>query len=978
MQALALTDYNGVFGAVRFTKAARAAGIKPIIGTEVAFPGVGKVVLLARSATGYRNLNRILTESLTGYAVSPSASVDILLTSNKDLYVLLTPAEWKSARDSFKKNVFQQIDTLLAALSRDQLIIELQNHGLPGDSDRLGLLWNIARSRGLLAVASNNVHLLGPEDYGVHKSLVAAAQVVHHRKAIPRENMEFYFKSETEMASRFRGYEEALVNTELIAKECTFDLFSQSAQLRQHSPQSLALLRDRCAKRLLELYPGIREEAFQRLFHELSVIEEKGFSEYFLEVADIVDFARSQNIRHSCRGSAPGSLVVYLLGISTVDPLQNGLLFERFLNPERPDIPDIDIDFDSDRRDEVTRYAVEKHRGHAALVATVSRFRARSAVREIGRSMGMSYEKLSEFTQSFGFYLPASMIREAIHVYPELRSSELGTEQYKDLLDTCSRIDGFPRHLSVHLGGLVITKDPVTTLSPIQGSSKGIPVLSFDKDDIETLGLIKTDLLGLRMLAAIEQASGLLEDEKKHVDLENLDTTDPSVYEFLRTANTMGCFQVESPGMRGLLGQLCPEKLPDIVSAISLFRPGPVQADMVTPYIARKRGKEEWDYLHPCLQPILEETFGVVLFQEQAIRIGREIAGFSYGKADLMRRAMVDPESAEMKKLKEEFLSGALQKGIDTHTANEIFSQLSTLAAFGFNKAHAASFARIVFQSVYLKLYHTAEFMVGVLNSLPGMYPERVLLHEARRMGVPILGPDINKSNGTYTTEDGSIRVGLRRIRNLGPSGLSSVLSERTRAPFENFEDFERRVRLHPKVLQSMILAGVFDSFCPSRKSLLLSNREPGVCDKDEDYSIEEKVAYELDNIGLDLSAHVMSTFRGSLDRLGVLRSIDLKGQKNGEWAAVAGIKVVLHTPPTRSGIRVIFITLEDETGVSDAAIFPAVQERFGSTIFTADALVVAGTVRKQGTSVSIVANRIMNLRDALQNASVRPFKKAS
>lgn len=963
MKALALTDYNGVYGAVRFIRAARDAGIRPIVGAEVTVEGIGRLVLLVRSAEGYSNLCRILSHALLEDPHNPIVKQESLAKNPKDLFCLLGSPLWELLKGGRKSEAERILGTCLDIFGKECLLIELQNHDLPGDTERLEALWDFSRSHGILPVATNKVHFLNPEDYPVHKALISAARTVHHRDVSPKGNREFYLKSEREMSLLFKGYEDGLRNTEIIAQECNLALPSELVRPPEIPGKVPAreYLRKVCHERLETLFKENRQP-LMRLDYELKVIEGKGFSEYFLVVADLVEFARSRGIRHSCRGSGSGSLVAYLLGITGVDPVENGLLFERFLNPERVDIPDIDIDLDSRRRDEVIGYAMERYRGQAAMVATVSRFRGRSAVREMGHAVGFSYERLDEILRPFGYYIPASRIREAMETLPELRGSELASDEFKGLLDTCSRIDDLPRLISVHLGGVVISREPLHHYSPMQRTHKGWPLLSFDKDDIEELGLIKTDLLGLRMLSAIEEAVTLIREQGKLIDLDRLDLTDRKVYELLRSGITLGCFQVESPGMRGLLGQLLPERFSDIVAAISLFRPGPVQADMVGRYMARRHGAEPVFYPHEAVRPILEETYGVVVFQEQVLRIAHEVAGFSYGKADLMRRAMANPGSEEMKGFREDFLAGAREKGIEKRVAQEIFSQIQTLAAFGFNKAHACSFARIVFQSVYLKAYHPAEFMTGVLNSLPGMYPERVLLHDAGRLGVRVLPPDVSRSGSGYTLEDGAIRVGLRGIRNIGPSGLARILEERSKRPFKDMEDFLKRVRPRKNILRSMILAGAFDPLNPSRKSLLRSALKERV-EGAEDFTIMERVSFELENIGLDLSAHAISLFRDRLDRMGVVRSIHLKECRDEERVSVAGIKVVLHTPPTRTGIRVVFVTLEDETGLSDAVVFPDVQELYGAILFRSDLLIIEGPVRRVGKSVSVNAERIEALR---------------
>ncbi len=980
MSALALTDYNGVYGAVQFVKKARELSIRPIIGAEIAVKDLGKLVLLARSAEGYGNLCRILSEAMMEDPRHPAFLPEMLSAHGRDLFVLLGAPLADRLAEGDRSGAEALAGRCLDLFGRDALVIELQNHGLPEDRERVRLLWDFARSRGLLPVASNNVHLLAPEDYFVHQALIASARTVHHRDVQPRPNSEYYLKSGTQMARLFSGYGEAVHNTELIAQECRFELPLETPrppawEMPDGMPASAPLARV-CYRRLNRLFAQGRTAAARRLAVELEVIEAKGFSDYFLVVADLVRFAEERGIRHSCRGSASGSLVAYLLGISQVDPIADGLLFERFLNPERQDIPDIDIDFDSRRRDEVIDYALARYRGHAAMVATVSRFRGRSAIREMGRGMGLRYEKLDELVRSFR-YMPASRIREMLVALPELRDSELRSEQYTHLLDVCSRIDKFPRHISVHLGGVVISREPMHDYAPVQRSRKGWPVIAFDKDDVEALGLIKTDLLGLRMLSAIEEADKLLRKQGRAIDLDHLDTQDPQVYRCLESGETLGCFQVESPGMRSLLGQLRPRRFSDIVSSISLFRPGPVQADMVSPFVARRRGRERYVLPHRALLPILDETYGVVLFQEQVLRVAQAIAGFTLGQGDRMRRAMKDPRAEKMKGLEETFVAGALRRGIDRRVAAEVFQELTTLAAFGFNKAHACSFAAIVFQSVFLKVCHPAEFMIGVLNNLPGMYPERVLLHEARRLGVPLLPPDLNRSAAGYALEGAAIRVGLRGVRQMGPAHLGRILEARAQGPFGSLEDFLGRVRVNRNLLRSMILGGLFDAFGESRRGLLSAlaaeDWQSPARHGAAEFSLPRKVAFELEHLGLDLTAHLVGLHRGALDRLGVVRCADLCRCSDGEPVRVAGIKILLHTPPTRSGLRVVFVTVEDESGVADLAVFPDTQERVGATLFGSGALVVEGRIKRFGESVSINVEGVTALEDALSKGARTP-----
>ncbi|MFQ6067236.1 MAG: DNA polymerase III subunit alpha, partial [bacterium] len=818
MRELAITDKDGLYGAVRFYEKATKVGIKPIIGTELRLESGYPLILLAKSKRGYSNLCHLVSEMHLSSEDEPRLKIEILAKYSEDLFALSGPkgelgASILLGRSDLAK---KKVHGFLEIFGKDHFLIELQNHLLPQERILNEALFNLACELGLLVVATNDVYYLNQKDYELHQVLVRASQIVHHRSIRPTPNEEYHLKTPLQMARLFGRFPAAIANTSLVAEECSLKLdlgraISPCFTLPKGKKAHEYLLK-KCFENLPKRFHSPNKKVILSLTRELEIIRKKGFSSYFLLVADIVSFAKRSRIRCSVRGSASASLVAYLLGISQVDPIKHGLLFERFLNPERLDLPDIDLDFDSRRRDEVTEYVLKKYSPKAALVATVSTFRARGALREIARAFGISYGKIESLTHALP-YLSADKIRSAIEIFPEHKESELRQKSYENLIDVSERVDGFPRYLSSHLGGVVISQGPLQDLVPLQKSAKGFPLAQYDKDDLEKLGLIKTDLLSLRMLGAISEAVEHLKMRGINLDLERIPLDDEKVYEFLRSTKTVGCFQLESPGMRQLLGRLQPRTFSDIVANISLFRPGPMHADMITPFLQRRHGREKASFPHPALEPILKETYGVIIFHEQILRIAQELASFSLGQADLLRRSMtekISPEDEE--RLRAEFILGCKRKGVEKKIAEKVFEKLASFGAFGFCKAHAVSFAKIAYQSAYLKVYYPKEFFLGLLNNEPGLYPPRVILNEAKRLGIKVLAPDINRSEGKFSLEDGALRVGLSRLKEMGPSSLEEILRERRKRKFESLEDFCLRVRVERNLLENLILSGCFNS----------------------------------------------------------------------------------------------------------------------------------------------------------------------
>lgn len=819
ISSCALTDKNGLYGTIRFYRAARKRGIHPILGTEITLLDGSSLILLASSIKGYSNLCKLITNMhLSNERGNPKCPLEILEGYKSDLIVLTCGREgriWNLMAQGRKDEALSFVSHLKDIFSRNNLFIELHNHNITHDMEVMESLADLGRTLNLPLSATNGVCLLEPDDYSVHRTLLGIQRAIHHRDVAPVPNHEFYLKSPEEMKLLI-PYRDALENTSLIAERCRLDL-----PLGRLNPPLFPLLPDQnahgvltrlCLGALAKKYRPVSARVLRRLEHELKVIENKGLAHYFLIVHDIFTYAREKDIRCTVRGSAAGSLITYLL-VDGVDPIAHNLLFERFLNEERYDIPDIDLDFDSDRRDEVTRYVLDKYGlERAALVATIPTFRARSAVREIGRALGYSYERIDTLTEFLPYYLKGSQLKDALKRLPELKGSDL--EKERRILNIASRLDGLPRNLSVHLGGIVISGNkPLTSSVPVEISAKGFPVAQFDKDDVEAMGLVKLDLLGLRMHTAINKSLGYLKERGINLNLEGLPLDDPRTYHLLRSTDTVGVFQLESPGQRQLLGRLQPRCFSDIIAEISLFRPGPMQADMINPYVKRRNRQEMTTYLHPTLRPVLKETYGVIVFQEQILKIAHKMAGFTYGEADTLRRAMTkDRSRQEMARLKRWFMDGCLKNGVREEVAQEVFLKISAFAAFGFCKAHAASFAYITYQSAYLKAHHPLEFYVGLLNAgQVGSYPKGVILNEARRNGFQVLPPDVNFSQEGFSIEEKAIRIGLSSIKGIGPRFIERILMTREDGLFLSIEDFISKVPLPRSAIRALELAHAFD-----------------------------------------------------------------------------------------------------------------------------------------------------------------------
>ncbi|MCX6371826.1 MAG: DNA polymerase III subunit alpha [Actinobacteria bacterium] len=882
MPALAVTDHEGLYGAVRFYQACKAAGIKPIVGVELtvepavavggrpwspdadaagatagaeggygveggsagppkagpkgaerppdapyppaapgdpadhaAFAPDGHIrhltgsatvppaaaraagagghhlVLLARDYKGWSNLCRIISAAHLEHPGEPPVARLATLAEHGGHLVALSGCRrgeiWSRLLAGDKAGARAAASVFHELFGRD-FFVELQHELLPDSGQSLRALDLLAHELRIPTVATNDVHYTVKADAGLHDVLAAEAANQPLPNPLGRRNAELYLRSPAQMRRLFQRYPEAYANAARIAERCNLDLglgrLLFPAYPLPPGETAFSLLWKRCFKGAEQRYRPLTAEVTARLERELKVVRELGFAEYFLAVHDIVEFARARHISYSGRGSAGNSIVSYVLRVTDADPIAHELLFERFLNPARREMPDVDIDFCSARRDEVIQYIYERF-GHdrVAMVATVNTVRAPSAVRIVSRAFGFTPEEINGLSKRVPWG-SAAKLGEMLAERPELADHAFQAPHYRRLVHVAERLSGFPAHLGTHLGGFILSRDPLTDRVPLQWAAKGVVVAQFDKDDVETLGLVKMDILALKMHSAIAEAVRRIEARTgEQVRAWELPRDDPEVYTLIRSARTVGLFQLESSGQRNLATRLQERDFEDVIAAISLFRPGPLQADMIAPFIRRRHGREPVTVPHPAMERILRRTYGVIVYQEQVIEVAAAVAGFSLAEGDMLRRAMTHERSLEeMDEIGRTFVEKAVARGVDQAAADEVFRQLRGFAAYGFNKAHAACFAIVCNASAWLKAHEPAAFYCGILNNQPmGFYSPRVVLNDARRFGLAVRPLDVNLSGEWFEDEnDGrALRVGLGYVKEMSAAARRAIVEGR-------------------------------------------------------------------------------------------------------------------------------------------------------------------------------------------------------
>ncbi len=1001
-KALALTDHNGLYGAVEFYQKARDYGLKPIIGAELTMSDGFQLLFLVQNDQGYRNLCQLISIGrlrgghgkfkLAYTDLKPLSEGLIVLSGGHKgkIYHLLSKRQIDQAllevqrlKNLFAKNFFLEMQHF----SNQDLLINLR-------------LRDIAAESKTELVATNDVHFVQSSDWYLRRILRAIDANTTLEQAKNTGTAQQYLKSTREMAALFKAFPHALANTQKIAARCQFEfslgkpIFPSTEIPRGES--SFSYLWKKCFQGASERYQPLTAAVIKRLEFELETIHQLGFAEYFLIVKDIVDFCQREHIPCVGRGSAADSLVAYVLGITQVDPIRHNLYFERFLNPERSDPPDIDLDICWKNRDRVLKYVYERF-GHerTAMICTFNTFQNRSALRDVAKAYGLPEDEIGKLTK----YLPhrhIDQIEEAVNTLPELKELRYNLTMYEEIMRIARRLANFPRHLSIHPGGVIIAPDQITHHLPLEMAGKDIVISQYDMYAIEKLGLVKMDLLGVRSLSVITdclkavkerhgndlqqlKAQLLLKksEQLSPLDLRTIPEDDPEVTAFIRSGQTMGCFQLESPAMRGLLKKMQIESVDDVITAVALIRPGASGSGMKEVYIKRRAGLEKTVYVHPALEKPLQETFGVIIYQEQVLKVAHAVAGLSLSQADILRRAMTKSRTKkEFWAMHTAFVKGALTKGLTRQQAESIWRFLAQFVGYGFNKAHSATYGVIAYQTAFLKYYFPVEYMCAVLNNQGGFYRRAAYVEEVRRLGIPLLPPDVTRSQVDFTCEGNAIRVGLSAVFELSERTMKRIIEERQKAPFKDLFDFLQRTRAGEKETRHLIKVGALNAFLPNEPKLLLMNeiyfknkkRTPSNTFLNEDlqltpYNRYQKILNELELLDFAVTDHPLTLYEDQIAPIKPVSSQELEQHKNRRVTFV-GWLVTMRRVETKNRTMMKFITLEDRQGLVEAVLFDKTYKQYGHLFKGYGPYVVKGRVQSR---LPGEANLIVEEVDVLQ-----------
>ena len=1021
MPSIALTDHGVMYGAVDFYKLAKKHGIKPIIGCEVYVARRGRfdkeankdgspyhLVLLAENNVGYTNLMKLVSKAFTeGFYYKPRVDKELLKQYNQGIIALSAclAGEIPSYLLDNQYDLAQQAAREYSDMfDQDRFYLELQDHGLKGQAQVNNGLIKLSRELEIGLVATNDVHYVMPDDSRIHEILlcIQTSKTLDDPNRMDFGSKDFYLKNREEMELLFGEYQEAMDNTLTIAERCNVEFDFGNLHLPHYEvPREFDLdsyLSRLCTEGLDRRYQDVQETHQQRLKHELHIIKKMGYSGYFLIVWDLVNFAKKKGILVGPgRGSAAGSLVAYCLGITDIDPLEYNLLFERFLNPERVNMPDVDIDFCYERRGEIIDYVGEKYgHDHVAQIITFGTMAAKAAVRDVGRALGMTPGEVDKVAKLVPNELGITLER-ALKISTELKGRYENEEQIRELMDMAKALEGMPRHASTHAAGLVIAKEELTKYVPLQSTSDGAVTTQFPMHTVEELGLLKMDILGLRTLTVIDQCLSLInENFNKDINLNQVLLDDNKTFSLLGRGDTVGVFQLESSGMRTILKNLKPEQFRDIIALVALYRPGPLGSGMVDDFISRKHGETQATYLHEALKPILEETYGVILYQEQVMHIASTLAGFSLGEADLLRRAMGKKKPEVIAGLREKFIQGAAVNKVASDISAKVFDLMEYFAGYGFNKSHSAAYALVAYQTAYLKAHHPVEFMCALISSIMNN-PDKVPLYidECRRMGIEILPPDVSESRLDFTVVGDSIRFGLAAVKNVGRGAIESIIEARASGGgFVSLSDFCHRVDLRQvnrRVLESLIKCGAFGSLGVNRAQLLamldkclnvaqqyhkdrlqgkvslmdlVDTREQVSYQTEQvpelpEFSAKELLAMEKEILGFYVSGHPVSSYQKYLEKNTSHSIAQLAASDDGVPVIIGGIINSIRRTITRRGEAMAYINLEDTTGVIETLVFPRAYMRLNNMLEEDKVVLLRGKLSNNEDQLKVFADKI-------------------
>ena len=1033
MDAVAITDHGSMFGVLEFYEKAKKAGIKPIIGCEcyvaprrltdktpLDHKGLTHLILLAENPEGYRNLCHLATVAqLKGFYYKPRIDKEILKAHSNGLIALSACLNGEIPR-RIQSGKLDQADeaayTYLDIFGEKNFFLEVQNNGIDAQENVNQVLMDMSRRLSIPVVASNDCHYLNQEDVHAHDVLlcIQTGKTVQETERLKFRTDQLYFKSKTEMFDYFKEFPDTLSHSVDIARRCDLEFDFDTYHFPKFETPSGQTVEDlfekrvregfqREFKRIKEKDPEVDEAVYlDRLENELAVISNMGFQSYFLIVSDFISFAKENKIPVGPgRGSAAGSLVANSLGITDLDPIAYGLIFERFLNPARKSMPDIDVDFCINGREEVFKYVVDRYGGgdYVAQIITFGRLKTRAVIRDVGRALNIPLQEVDAIAKMVPDVLNISL-DDALMMEPRIGELVQKKPEVADLINVCRVLEGLPRHASTHAAGVVISDKPLVNYMPLYKGKKGEVLTQFDMQCVEKIGLVKFDFLGLRNLTVIADTRMKIAGQgKKPPDLMNLDLSDPDTYRLLAAGETTGVFQLESAGMKDLLTRLKPECFDDIVALVALYRPGPMESGMIVDYVERKHGRKSVEYLIPDLEPILKETYGVIVYQEQVMKIASALANYSMAEADDLRKAMGKKIPKIMTQHRERFMQGAVHNGIPSLKAENIFDLIEKFGGYGFNKSHSAAYALIAYQTAFLKAHFPVELMASLLTSEMHSTDGVVkYIAECQSRDIPILPPDINESEMEFTVIGSKIRFGLVAVKNVGENAIESIIEARKEKTFDSLYEFCERVdlkKVNKRVFESLIKCGAFDSTGVYRSRLMASledvidyaqrvqkersDPQMGLFDMGagkpeinfpplpeiDEWSEKQLLSFEKESLGFYITGHPLTRYKDLLAKFTNANTLSLQEREGGNDIRIGGLVRNTKIITTKKGDPMAFVTIEDLHGSAEVIIFSSVYSSVNTLLTDDHPILVQGQVQKDENSVKILADTVIPMEKA-------------